>query len=362
MPSSLFAVVVTDDFSDMNDTADPAWTHLNNNAGSTDQVWDASSGRYRLYAPSNSATPGVEGYGFVGSYTGPSFTDVRVTADIVEFPNVGPAGSFFGISARLNGDNSLPSPGVGLPLRGYSYQYEAGAAGGLGEMVLNLIYGDGLKDLRSQKGQAPNGIEPLLDNTKDYRFVFEVIGNTMHGQVIELDASGNEVGTVAEQFRNMDVEPVGNIDHDGDNGTPQIPFDPSTIASGFSGAYAVGYVLATDGDVTIDNFKTETAVAGDYNRNGATDGADYVLWRKTLGNAGPTENPPLSFSDMRANGDVTAGEFSQVIDQADYDFWRSKFGLAASGSGLGSGGGVPEPASFALALLGAAGVAARRRR
>jgi hypothetical protein len=361
MPSSLFAVVVTDDFSDLNDTANPTWTHLNNEVGSTDQVWDASTGRYRLYAPSNGTVPGVEGYGFVGSYTGPSFTDVRVTADIVEFPNVGPTGSFFAITARLNGDNSLPSPGVGLPLRGYSYQYEAGAAGGLGEMVLNLVYGDGLKDLRPQKGQAPTGIEPLLDNTKDYRFMFEVIGNVLHGQVIELDAGGSEVGIVAEQWRNVDlsVEPVGNIDHDGDNSTAQIPFDPSTIASGFSGAYAVGYILATDGDVTIDNFKTETAVAGDYNRNGVTDGGDYVLWRKTLGNAGPTANPPTSFSDMRANGDVTAGEFSQIIDQADYDFWRSKFGSSASGSGLGGGGGVPEPASRLLVILGLATVSLR---
>src|SRR5262245_12497214 len=169
------AVVVTDDFSDLDDTANPAWTHLNNEAASTDQTWDASTGQYHLVAPGNSTYPNIEGYGFVGSYTDPIFQDVRVTADIVDFPNVGPQGSFFAITGRLNGDNSLPSPETGLPLRGYSYQYEASANSGKGEMVLNLVYGGALKDLGSQKGPGvpPGDLTPLLDNTKDYRFIFE---------------------------------------------------------------------------------------------------------------------------------------------------------------------------------------------
>ncbi len=356
--STARAYFTADDFSDLDDTANPAWTHLNNNVGSTDQIWDASTGQYQIVAPGNSEVAGVEGYGFGGSYTGPIFEDVRVTADIVDFPNTGPQGSWFAIAARLNGDNSLPSPGVGLPLRGYSYQYESSAAGGNGEMVLNLVYGDGLKDLRSQKGAIS---VPLLDNTKDYRFIFEVIGNVLHGKVLNLTDGGV---IVAEQFRNLDVEPVGNIDHDGDNTTPEIPFVPYT--DGYSGVYAVGHVFLSDGNVTIDNFRTESAVAGDYNQNNVVDAADYVLWRKTLGNAGPTANPPTSFADMRANGDVTAGEFSQVINQADFNFWRARFGNVAAasppGSGVGSGGAVPEPTSVLLALLGMAWSCCTRRR
>ena len=357
-PPSLYGVVVTDDFSDLNDTANPVWTHLDGAVGSTGQTWDASTGEYHLIAPSNGAVPGLEGYGFVGSHVGPSFTDVRVSVDIKEFPNVGPLGSFFGVIARSNGDNRPPTPGVGIPIHAYNYQYEAGANSGLGEMVLNILYGDGLRDIRSQKGFAPTGTEPLLDNTKDYRIVLEVIGDALHGQVFELDGSGNVVRTVAEQWRDVVVESLGNIDHDGDNSTPQVPFEPYT--SGFSGVAGVGYILATDADFTVDNFRTETAAAGDYNRNGVTDGADYVLWRKTMGNTGPTLNPPPGFNDMRANGAVSAGEFSQVIDQADYDTWRANFGTSASGSGLGGGGGVPEPATFVLLLLSVAGFACRR--
>ncbi len=358
-PFSAKAVVVTDDFSDLNDTANPTWTHLDNEVGSTGQTWDASTGQYHLTAPSNGTVPGVEGYGFVGSYTGPMFTDVRVTADVVDFPNTGPFGSWFGIAARLNGANNVPmiGDGTGLPLRGYSYQYESTASGGDGEMVLNLMGGGGLKDIRSQKGSS--GM-PLLDNSKDYRLVLEVIGNSLHGQVLELDGSGNVVSIVAEQWRDVAAEPIGNIDDDGDPLTPEVPFDPSTISTGYSGTYGVGYVILSDADFTIDNFKTETAVAGDYNRNGVTDAADYVLWRKTLGNTGPTSNPPTTFNDMRANGAVSAGEFSQIIDQADYNFWRSNFGLSASGSGLANGSSVPEPATAALVLLGLAGLACRR--
>ena len=42
---------VFDDFSDLNDTADPAWTHVSGYVNSTGQTWDASTGQYRLTAP-----------------------------------------------------------------------------------------------------------------------------------------------------------------------------------------------------------------------------------------------------------------------------------------------------------------------
>jgi hypothetical protein len=125
--------------------------------------------------------------------------------------------------------------------------------------------------------------------------------------------------------------------------------------------YAYGYVLAGDANVTYDNFRTETAVAGDYDRNGVTDGGDYVVWRKTQGQMGPIGNcepdshcslSPTVFNNMQANGAVTAG-YTQTIDGADYDLWRLNFGkTTAGGSGLGASTGVPEPASATLVLLG----------
>jgi hypothetical protein len=216
------AVVITDNFSDLNDTANPPWTHLDGATLSTGQGWDASAGQYHLTAPSNGTSPGVEGFGFVGSnIITTSFTDVRVSADIVDFPNVGELGSNFAIMARSNNNNNPLLLDFNNTLNAYCYEYEPGSNGGTGEIVLKLFWAGGPKDIRSQK--------VALDNTKDYRFVLEVVGTTLHGQVFNLTDGGV---MIAEQFRDVVAEPVG-LDHDGNSATPDIPHVPYT--SGYSG-------------------------------------------------------------------------------------------------------------------------------
>jgi hypothetical protein len=76
-------------------------------------------------------------------------------------------------------------------------------------------------------------------------------------------------------------------------------------------------------------------LAGDYNRDGAVDAADYVVWRKTLG----------SDTELAADGSRNG-----VIDPADYDVWRLNFGAtatAAAGVQL-----VPEASTEWLAAVG----------
>ncbi len=76
------AGAVSDNFSDLNDTVNPTWTRLSGLvANPSGQTWDASTGQYRMTAQNN----GFSNLGFVGSYTGPSFSDVVVEADIVSF-------------------------------------------------------------------------------------------------------------------------------------------------------------------------------------------------------------------------------------------------------------------------------------
>jgi hypothetical protein len=160
---------VSDDFSDLNDTANPTWTRLDGLVASMGQTWDASTGQYRMTAPNN----GFSNLGFVGSYTGPSSTDVTVSADIVSFVDDPVAqGAPFGVGARLDGNN-----GFNL-LKGYAYAYEPHAAGGLGEVVLYRINGASLVDLGAQ--------QVTLDPNKDYRFVLNVTGSQLHGQVFEI--------------------------------------------------------------------------------------------------------------------------------------------------------------------------------
>jgi hypothetical protein len=92
---------------------------------------------------------------------------------------------------------------------------------------------------------------------------------------------------------------------------------------------------------------------GDYNQNGVVDGADYIVWRNTLGQSGVG----LS-ADGNGNG---------TVDNGDYR-WRNHFGqTAGSGAALSSFGSVsmavPEPVGASLLLVfGAAIWLSRRQR
>jgi hypothetical protein len=79
---------------------------------------------------------------------------------------------------------------------------------------------------------------------------------------------------------------------------------------------------------------------GDYNRDGSVDAADYVAWRKTLGNS-------VATAGMGADGNHNG-----IIDMGDYAMWRAHLG-AVMPSGAGSAA-VPEPTAVILALIGCA--------
>jgi fibronectin-binding autotransporter adhesin len=102
-------------------------------------------------------------------------------------------------------------------------------------------------------------------------------------------------------------------------------------------------------------------LAGDYNKNGIVDAADYVVWRKTLGQTG---------AGLAADGNA-----NNQIDQGDFDIWRAHFGqTAGSGSGAtaglsssasgatGSASAVPEPSGIMLLFLATSFCALRHRR
>lgn len=77
-------------------------------------------------------------------------------------------------------------------------------------------------------------------------------------------------------------------------------------------------------------------LAGDYDRNAVVDAADFVLWRKNIGQYLVQYNG----ADGSGNG---------IVDQADYNTWRTHF-AAPTGTGAGSAGAIPEPATIWLML------------
>jgi hypothetical protein len=218
------AVTVTDDFSDLNDTSNPAWTRLTGDANSTGQTFDASSGAYHITAPSNGITLSGNQYGFAGAYTGAAYTDVNVKADIV-----GPStGVWFGVGARLDGNNAFNG------LKGYVYAFEQdlSAAPGVGEMVLYRLNGLTINDIGND-GPAVRFVTLDLAN-KDYTLSLDIVGSILSGSVTEVGG-----GVVAFQEK-----------------------ADANFASGFSGVIGLGARSTTTAltaplDYTLDNFATQ---------------------------------------------------------------------------------------------------------
>jgi hypothetical protein len=90
---------------------------------------------------------------------------------------------------------------------------------------------------------------------------------------------------------------------------------------------------------------TPPALYGDYNNNGIVNAADYLYYRKRLGQS-------VTIPNDQTPGTVTPG---------DYYVWRNNFG-STLGAG-GTAGVVPEPSGAMLAIAGClAGWFARRKR
>jgi hypothetical protein len=113
--------------------------------------------------------------------------------------------------------------------------------------------------------------------------------------------------------------------------------------------YHIAGGATVTGGVVLTSAPAVVPLAGDYNSNGAVDTADYVEWRNKVGAA----------SLANRGGGITG-----PVGQADYNFWKSRFGMTS-----GSGGSVaammiavPEAGTAALLVAGMTACAIIRRR
>ncbi len=96
---------------------------------------------------------------------------------------------------------------------------------------------------------------------------------------------------------------------------------------------------------TLEVEVTVHELPGDYNLDGFVDGADYSVWRDSLGHAASLPN------------DDTPG-----VGEDDYARWKANFGAVPGGGEGALAAAVPEPATWLAALMAAIVVGAIRRR
>ena len=125
---------------------------------------------------------------------------------------------------------------------------------------------------------------------------------------------------------------------------PTIVAERTNVDDSGSQQFTEGHFYEGYGDLYLKILREATTVAGDYNKNGMVDAADYVVWRDRLGQTGP---------GLAADGDGDG-----VVDGGDYDVWKLNFGTADGGLA----DAIPEPASLCILCSSLLIVLSSRRR
>jgi hypothetical protein len=210
-----------------------------------------------------------------------------------------------------------------------------GLIGGSNRAVFDYVAGPSLADNRVRFEIQE------LDPTKRYKLTFFgshkfSTDNTTNYKVYSDNTYSTVVGSTS-----LNVQTPGSPNLHNQDTVATI----SNLAPQASNILYVEFVGANGAEGYLNDMILEAVAApginGDYNANGVVDAADYVVWRDNSGTTNVLPNDP------------TGG----TIGSNQYNTWRGNFGLTAgAGSGVGTGGAVPEPTSLAFGLCALLGI------
>lgn len=152
----------------------------------------------------------------------------------------------------------------------------------------------------------------------------------------------NEPGIVGGELGLLIKSPVGNLDpYAGENKAVNVILSQTVAVDENQTFTFTGHVFfQASASAIVDTLGAFTPL-GDYNLDTVVNAADYALWRDTLG----------STTDFRANG-TNEGASLDIIDEADYEYWRARFGNAGHPAGVAS----PTESFFKVEFLNASNV------
>jgi hypothetical protein len=228
-------------------------------------------------------------------------------------------------------DPESPDPSFTMPV--YDYAYDGGyGSGGAPDFTGRSVTG----------GLVYRG--PIEELQGMYIFG-DWSSHQVWGLRIDRDANGGLGDVVPNSLTNFNAT----FNRQVESGTP-----PTEGVTAF-GEDAAGnlYFVELGGELYKIVGPIIGVAAGDYNRDGLVDAADYVVWRRAAG-----QNVPF-YTVADGNGDG-------MVTSADYDVWRRNFGKAIPGAGSAAQSSVPEASSLLLMLLASCGTwltarTARRR-
>jgi hypothetical protein len=173
----------------------------------------------------------------------------------------------------------------------------------------------------------------LLDGFEDGQYELEILdaNHDQFGQRITVNGGG--VATVAYDFQAHDAQ------SDGVTAFRLYGIEPeSDISPTDTLGFPTGLLFVNSNSITFSQNPISVIPSnGDFNRNDLVDAADYVIWRRSLG-----QNVSIgSGADGNNNG---------RIDTGDLAVWREHFGQSVSHTGSGQGAAVPEPSTTLMLL------------